>query len=86
MASSGNDPRTLMRSVIDALRGTPRADSDAAGERNSETDLELDREDPPDQVSATEELTEHQEVRYASKAESGRPASEIREPLFVGVL
>ena len=69
---------------MDAFRGTPRADSDTAGEKNFETDLEFDPEGPPDQFSATEELTEHQEVRYASGADSGRVASEVREPFSLG--
>jgi hypothetical protein len=51
---------------MDALRGTPRGGSDVVEERNSETDLEPDQEDPRDQVSGREELTEHQEIRYAS--------------------
>ena len=84
MASSGNDSRTFIRSVVDAFRGTPRAGSGTAGERNFETDPEFDPEGPPDQFSSTEELTEHQEVRYASGAESGRVASEVREPFSLG--
>ena len=82
MASSGSDPRNLIRSVIDALRGTPRADSEVAGERISETDLDLDQ---GDQFSAMEEVTEHQGVRQASRTDSGRAANEIQVPFSLGL-
>ncbi len=85
MASSGSDPRNLIRSVIDALRGTPRADSEVAEERNSETDLDLDQGNPSDQFSAMEEVTEHQEVRHVSRTDSGRAGNEIQVPFSLGL-
>ena len=69
---------------MDALRGTPRGGSDVVEERNSETDLERDQEDPPDQILGGEELTEHQEIRYASEVEAGSSTREIREPFSWG--
>jgi hypothetical protein len=61
---------------------TPRARSDSPEERNSETNLNLDQqEDSPNRALGGGEVTENQEVRYASGVEPARSTNvEIQEP------
>ena len=79
MASNGLETRTLIRSVIDALRGTPGPLPAAENEKedSSDSDLETSQGEQLNQLDGlVENATDNPEMRYGSQMESGRHAGE----------
>ena len=80
MASNGAETRTLIRSVIDALRRTPGPLLVAENEKedSSDSDLETSQGEQLNQLDGlVEDATDNPEMRYGPRVESGRQAGEV---------
>ena len=80
MASNGAESRTLIRSVIDALRGTPGPllIEEDEKEDSSDSDLETGQGEQLNQLDElADDATDIPEMRYGSQMGSGRHDGEV---------